>query len=91
MFGKIVLYKMRKDNCGFRPGCFAPDGSRIGNQSQPGDLVPAIITRVWPGEFDAGKSDGYNITVFPDGPTPIWATSVKFGDGEGELRLAEEA
>jgi hypothetical protein len=85
---------MRKDNCGYKPGFSSPDGARIGNQSSPGDLVPAIITREWPDEFERpggyGRVPGYNVTVFPDGPTPIWATSVKFGDGEGELRLIEK-
>lgn len=91
MLGKIVLYKMRAQDCGFSSDIYLK-GQRVGNQSSPGDLVPAIITRVWPDEFQGaeGRVDGYNITVLPDGPTPLWITSTKFGDGDGEIRLVEE-
>jgi hypothetical protein len=84
MLGKMMLYKMRKDDA-------RPAGG--GNQNSPGDLVPAIITAVWPDEFageNGGRVPGYNITVFPDGRETLWRTSVKIGDEEGELRPMPE-
>jgi hypothetical protein len=92
MLGKMVLYKMPFDQCGWRKEVGA-DGCVLGNQNGPGDLAPAIITAVWKDEY-AGLSgervDGYNLMVFPDGRTPIWATSVKFGDNEREIQFPKE-
>ena len=59
-----------------------------------GDHRPCIIARVWPGEFAAGKEDGYNIQVFTDGSNDasvnalgdaaragiVWRTSVRLDE-----------
>jgi hypothetical protein len=47
--------------------------------SNGADYAPGIVTRVW-------GDDMINVTVFPDGATPIAATSVHFAEQETDAR-----
>lgn len=73
--GQIVLYKIGEHD------------ARKGNQSDIGNLVPAIVTRIWPNEY--GTEAGYNITVFPDGEQTLWRTSVKIGFDPGQIQAKD--
>jgi hypothetical protein len=73
--GQIVLYRIN--------GVDKQTGDT--HQNYDGEQVPAIVTKIWPGEFDSGKTPGYNITVFPDGNSTMWRTSVREGDGPGQI------
>lgn len=53
--------------------------STLGNEPKLGDVVPAMIVRVWP-------SDMVNLKVFLDGGDHHWAQSVKRGGGPGTYR-----
>ncbi len=66
--GRIVLYKLADYDCS--------DSSKV-NGAKAGDVVPAIITKVWNAETGC-----VNMTVFVDGPAPMWKTSVLPSDAE---------
>jgi hypothetical protein len=50
-----------------------------GNNAQAGDVLPAIIVRVW---GDTAES-AVNLQVHLDGSDVYWATSRTHGDGQG--------
>lgn len=55
--GRIVHYRLNQD-----------DANLLGGNSRKGDIVPAIVVRVWSDEC-------VNLKVFGDGPTDAWKTS----------------
>ena len=62
-----------------------PDGgSPLLNPTRPGDILPAIIVRVW----DDGS---INAQVLLDGELTLWVTSRHFGDNGGTWRWPERA
>jgi len=48
-----------------------------GNAVQAGDIVPAMVVRVW--DTDIGS---VNLKVILDGPDTYWATSVTYSAGK---------
>jgi hypothetical protein len=52
----------------------------FGNAVRPGDVFPAMIVRVFPGN----PHDVVNLQVHLDGNDLFWATSRHAGDGNGE-------
>jgi len=65
-----------------------PEGAQahIGNQVHVGQVVPFVVTAVWPEEFD-GKG-GYNGQVLLDGTDSLWVTSVQQGMEPGNWNFA---
>ena len=61
--------------------------AHVGNFSQMGDDVPAIIIRVWPNEY--GDKPGINAQVFLDGNDSLWITSKEEGDKNGQWHWPE--
>lgn len=68
----------RPENPG-EPGATGHVG-HYGNQVTPGDVYPAMIVRVFPGN----PHDVVNLQVHLDGNDIFWATSRHQGDGNGE-------
>jgi hypothetical protein len=74
IIGRIVHYVLADD-----------DTNRSG---APGQHRPAIVVRVWPGEYGNNECpDGVNLQVFLDGSNDIepgqptlWKTSVEYSD-----------
>lgn len=66
--GRIVHYKVASH-----------DTDLVSNGVNIGNLLPAIIVRVW--DADVGY---VNLHVFADGHTFAWKTSIYKGDGEGQ-------
>ncbi len=62
-----------------------PEGAQahIGNDPTIGEIVPAIVTRVFPHCFGE-NIHGVNLQCTLDGCDSIWVTSRKFGDLVGE-------
>lgn len=54
-------------------------GINEGNNVTVGDVLPAVVTRVW-GE---GEGTLLNLQVFLDGPDSLWVTSRPFGEDPG--------
>lgn len=86
--GRIVHYRLSEQDHGRivamanRP---LPDGgSPLLNPTRPGDILPAIIVRVW----DDGS---INAQVLLDGELTLWVTSRHFGDNGGTWRWPERA
>lgn len=50
-----------------------------GNTVQAGDLLPAVIVKVW-------TPNSVNLKVFADGPHDEWVTSVSLGTGPRTFR-----
>jgi hypothetical protein len=50
-----------------------------GNMVQAGDLLPAVIVRVW-------GPTCCNLKIFRDGPQDVWITSVSQGTGPRSFR-----
>lgn len=69
--GRIVRYRVGPDN-----------KDLMVNGIQVGDQLPAMIVRVWEGEY--GDQPGLNLRVFTDGPADGWVTSVREGDEVGQ-------
>ncbi len=61
------------DNTGDAPGWIA----HVGNRVNPGEIVPLLIVRVWPG-------DRLNGQVVLDGNDSFWACSVGQGHMDGQ-------
>jgi hypothetical protein len=53
----------------------------VGNYAEAGDVLPAMIVRVFDPDGETGTC---NLKVMLDGNDDYWATSRKFGDGPGE-------
>lgn len=65
--GRIVHYRVSDH-----------DGSEIRNNAVgPGEVLPAIVTRVW-------SAISVQLRVFCDGPTDAWKTSVLLGEEPGQ-------
>lgn len=62
-----------------RPGFQA----HIGNPVSGGEVVPMIVTQVWPNEFGPDRP-GVNGQAFLDGSDSLWVASVEEGDGAGQ-------
>ena len=58
--------------------------AHVGNHVMAGEHLPAVVVRVWSGEF--GDEPGVNLQVFLDGNDQYWATSVRFAPPE-EMKL----
>jgi hypothetical protein len=66
--GRIVNYKIYEN-----------DLTMMGNGVRAGDMLPAIVVRVWtPG------STTVNLQVLTDGPVMVWKSSVSMGDIPGQ-------
>lgn len=63
--GRIVNYHVSEN-----------DSPELKNNFVVGEVLPAIIVRVWTGET-------VNLKVFTDGPVDVWKTSVVNGEAEG--------
>lgn len=63
--GRIVNYHV-SDN----------DSQELKNNFVAGEVLPAIIVRVW-------SEETVNLKIFTDGPVDVWKTSVLQGDGQG--------
>ena len=50
--------------------------SHFGNEAREGDVYPAVVIRVWPGDL-------INAKVLLDGTDTFWATSRHQGDENG--------
>ncbi len=59
--------------------------AHIGNSASQGDVLPLIISRVWPNEFGPDV-DGVNGQVFLDGNDTLWVTSIREGQEEGQYK-----
>lgn len=57
--------------------------AHIGNAAAAGDVVPLLIVRVWPNEYDNGTVPGVNGQAFLDGNDVLWVTSAREGDKPG--------
>jgi hypothetical protein len=85
--GRVVHYRLSKADVEAinrrREDAIAAAASRqasgyqvhVGNKVIEGDVVPAIIIRVWP--------DGVNAQAFLDGNDTLWLTSRAEGEGPG--------
>lgn len=62
----------RDDPAGRPPGLQA---QVVGNRVAAGDVVPAMVTRVWGG-------DVVNLKVMLDGDDTYWATSIRFSEAK---------
>lgn len=94
--GRIVLYKLSKSDCeqittGRTPKAtgeyMATTGPvpvtlypKRGNFPQMGDVVPAIVVRVWETETPIG----INGQAFLDGNDTLWIASASEGDNPGQ-------
>ncbi len=58
----------------YHPNPNDPEARHNHGGARPDDdiVVPAVIVRVW-----SPDSDTVNLMVFPDGPAPLWRTSVQ--------------
>ena len=57
--------------------------AHIGNPISEGELVPMIITKVWPHEYGVGQH-GVNGQAVLDGNDVLWITSAKQGTEPGQ-------
>lgn len=55
--------------------------AHIGNHASVGDVVPLVVVKVWPREYD--PEDGVNGQAILDGNDVLWVTSAKEGTGPG--------
>lgn len=69
------LERMRAERPGFQ--------AHIGNPVSAGQVVPMIVTAVWPDEFGPGEP-GINGQIILDGCDSLWVTSVREGGRSGE-------
>lgn len=79
--GRIIHYKLTEDDCrrikGNRNGLIVTSHTSEGNTPQAGDVVPAIVVRVWsPGALNA--------QAFLDGNDSLWLMSIVQGDANGQ-------
>lgn len=63
--------------------------AHFGNPAYAGDVLPLIISKVFPEEFGPNVP-GINGQIMLDGNDTLWVTSVKEGQGQHEWRYAEE-
>jgi hypothetical protein len=57
--------------------------AHVGNPVATGEMVPMIITQVWPDEFGPGTY-GVNGQALLDGSDSLWVTSAGQGDEPGQ-------
>lgn len=63
--------------------------AHIGNPHHKGQVLPMIITVVWPNEYGP-NFDGVNGQVILDGNDTLWVTSVKEGTEDGQWSWPEK-
>lgn len=94
--GRIVHYKLTEEEAksinkryeysiAFRkqnPNHNDGDQHHVGNSARAGDIIPAIIVKVWPNEF--GDKPGVNGQAFLDGNDSFWITSKGEGTENGQ-------
>lgn len=91
--GRIVHYKLTADNAaaikrrrveGVGHAGIDQRGAQahVGNQPLEGDVVPLLIVRVRPNEYDDQPS--VNGQAFLDGNDVLWITSAKQGSANGD-------
>jgi hypothetical protein len=81
--GRIVLYKLSQDDLDILIGLTQKDPDCLFNNPQVGDIVPAIVVRVWPD----GKFNG---KAFLDGED-LWISTVFEGPEPGQFQWPEDA
>lgn len=76
--GRIVLYKLSQDDTDELME-LAQEKNWMFNKPQPGDVIPAIVVKVF--------SDGsFNGKAFLDGEPDLWITSIKEGSEPGQYQ-----
>lgn len=81
--GRIVHYRLSERDVESITGARLNNTSLFGSIPKAGDVVPLIITRVWPDEYGEGVA-GVNGQAFLDGNHSHWVTSAKEGADNGE-------
>jgi hypothetical protein len=77
--GRTVHYRMTPSDC-------EHIGPPANAEHNPGQLVPAIVVRVWEHEPDM-----CNLRVLFDGHEVAWKTSIRRGDEPGQWAWPERA
>lgn len=80
--GRIVHYRLSKSDAE-RITTRRASNSLHGNPVTEGDVVPLIVSKVWPDEYGAGVP-GVNGQAFLDGADQLWVTSAKEGPEPGQ-------
>ena len=77
--GRIVHYTLTAGDAASIETGRRHYGGRVGNHVTEGDVLPAMIVRVW----SNNPESACNLQVHCDGTDTLWATSRKEGEGPG--------
>lgn len=80
--GRLVHYRLSKQDVEHIAARRGTSGHH-GNSVAEGEVVPLIVSKVWPSEYGEGIP-GVNGQAFLDGADQLWVTSAKEGPEPGQ-------